>query len=67
MRPDLLTAVAFLTKRVQNPQKNDNEKLERTIQYLRGTKDLGLKLEVDDPMLFPQAMLPWIFATMGRN
>lgn len=31
------------------PQKQDLRKLERTIQYLRFTKDLGLVLEIDDP------------------
>jgi hypothetical protein len=48
-RPDILTEVSFLTKRVTKPQKQDLRKLERTIQYLRFTKDLGLVLEIDDP------------------
>ena len=31
------------------PQEQDLKKLERTIQYIRGTKNLGLELEIDDP------------------
>ena len=49
-RPDILTPVAFLTKRVTVPTKDDQEKLERTIQYVRGTKDLALTLETHDPI-----------------
>ena len=48
-RPDILTEVSFLTKRVTKPQEQDLKKLERTIQYIRGTKNLGLELEIDDP------------------
>ena len=49
-RPDILTPVAFLTKRVTKPQGDDMKKLERTIQYVRGTKNLGLTLKIDDPV-----------------
>ena len=49
-RWDLLTPVAFLTKRVINPQRDDLEKLKRTIQYIRGTQSLGVTLEVNDPI-----------------
>ena len=48
-RPDILTSVAFLTKRVTKPQMDDLKKLERTIQYVRHTKDLGLTLHIEDP------------------
>lgn len=34
-RPDILTAVAFLTKRVLKPQRDDYDKLTRTVQYVR--------------------------------
>jgi hypothetical protein len=47
-RPDIQTAVAFLTRRVKAPDKDDYKKLRRTIQYLRGTVDLELTLEADD-------------------
>ena len=42
--------VAFLTKRVTKPQMDDMKKLERTIQYIRGTRDLGLTLTIGDPL-----------------
>ena len=46
VRPDILTAVAFLTKRVTNPQQGDYDKLLRVIQYIRATPDMGMVLEV---------------------
>ena len=48
-RPDISTVVSFLTKRVTKPQEQDLKKLERTIQYIRGTKNLGLELEILNP------------------
>lgn len=47
-RPDLLTAVSFLTTRVQDPDEDDLKKLERLIKYLKGTRELVLTLEADD-------------------
>ena len=44
-RPDILTAVAFLTTRVKNPTAEDQEKLKRVIMYLQFTPKLCLKLE----------------------
>ena len=49
-RPDILTEVAFLTKRVLAPQRADLHKLESTIKYIRGTRTLPLILEVHDPI-----------------
>ena len=49
-RPDILTAVAFLTKRVLKPQKDDYEKLIRMNQYVRGTKHMGITFEVFEPI-----------------
>jgi hypothetical protein len=49
-RPDILTEVAFLTKRVLAPQSDDLYKLERTIKYIRGTLNLPLILEMNDPV-----------------
>ena len=46
-RPDLQTAVAFLCKRVKQPDVDDWKKLSRCIRYLRGTKELVLTLEAD--------------------
>ena len=45
VRPDILTAIAFLTKRVQQPVQQDMDKLERVIRYIRGTQNLGIILE----------------------
>ena len=47
-RPDLQTAVAFLSTRVKEPGWDDYKKLKRMVQYLRATKDLFLTLEADD-------------------
>jgi hypothetical protein len=47
-RPDILTAVAFLTTRVSCPDVDDRYKLRRVVQYLRGTRELYLTLEPDD-------------------
>lgn len=44
-RPDLRTAVSFLTKRVQAPDEDDYKKLARAIKYVRRTKYLRLKIE----------------------
>lgn len=45
VRPDILTAVSFLTKRVQSPTDEDMRKLERVIRYIRGTRDMGIIIE----------------------
>ena len=47
-RPDLQTAVAFLTTRVTCPDEDDYKKLRRCICYLRATKELYLTLEADE-------------------
>ena len=44
-RPDIQTAVAFLTTRVKCPDVHDWKKLGRVIKYLRGTPKLCLTLE----------------------
>ena len=46
-RPDIQTAVSFLTKRVKAPDKDDCKKLRRTMQCLRGSIDPVLTLEAD--------------------
>ena len=43
-RPDILTAVAYLTTRVQSPNESDYKKLDRLFKYLNGTTKLGLRL-----------------------
>ena len=49
-RPDILTSIAYLTKRVLEPRTDDWKKLARTIQYIRGTRTIPLTLEVDTPV-----------------
>ena len=44
-RPDILTVVSFLIKRVSCPGEDDWKKLVRAIQYLRGSRTLGIVLE----------------------
>jgi hypothetical protein len=44
-RPDLQTAVAFLTTCVKGPDMDDYKKLRRVMRYLCGTKDIPLTLE----------------------
>jgi hypothetical protein len=51
--------VAFLTKIVQSPRRDDQENIKQGIRYLRGTKDLGLTLEVD----YPEEIIAYIDAS----
>ena len=44
-RPDLRTAISFLTKRVQSPDEDDYKKLVRLIKYIRRTKFLHMTIE----------------------
>ena len=50
-RPDIQTAVAFLSTRVQHPDRDDYKKLGRAMKYLRKTITLPLTLEADDLQL----------------
>ena len=47
-RPDIQTAVAFLTTRVKSPDEDDYKKLGRVMRYLRATARLPLTLEADN-------------------
>jgi hypothetical protein len=47
-RPDIQTAVAFLTTRVKGPDEDDQKNLRRCMQYLRGSLDIELTLEADN-------------------
>lgn len=47
VRPDILTAIAFLARRVQSPDIDDQKKLLRVVRYIRGTSALGLRLRAD--------------------
>ena len=46
-RPDIHTAVAFLTTRVRGPDENDWKKLLRLMQYLINTTEMPLTLRAD--------------------
>eukprot|EP00957_Ditylum_brightwellii_P125660 9578405-Ditylum_brightwellii.AAC.1 len=46
-RPDIQTAVSFLTTRVREPDEDDMKKLIRVMRYLRATINLPLSLEAD--------------------
>ena len=46
-RPDILTAISFLTTRVTKPNADDWGKLRRTLQYLKGTLDFKLTFAAD--------------------
>ena len=48
MRPDLQLAVAFLTKRVQAPDVDDQRKLGQCIYYIQVMCDLPYILEAKD-------------------
>ena len=41
-RPDLQTAISFLSTRVREPDTDDNKKLIRLMNDLKGTKDIPL-------------------------
>ena len=47
-RPDILTAVCFLTTRVLCADEDDWKKLERVVAYLRGTTNLVMVLEASE-------------------
>ena len=46
-RPDTCTAVAFLTTRVREPDRDDWRKLCHLMKYIRGTRKLPLRLSAD--------------------
>jgi len=52
VRPNILTAVSFLTTRVQGPTEDDWEKLQRCLSYLNGEPGLVLTLECTDGVNF---------------
>ena len=51
-RPDIHTAVDFLTTRVWGPNKDDWKKLLRLMQYLRDTAEMPLTLCADSTNIF---------------
>jgi hypothetical protein len=53
-RPDVLTAMSYLTSKVKNPNENDKKKLLRLLSYIRETINLKLILSSDKT-----AILKW--------
>lgn len=43
-RPDISASVSILSQRVMNPRETDLNEAKRVVRYLKGTKDLKLKL-----------------------
>ncbi|GKY97397.1 hypothetical protein MPSEU_000698200 [Mayamaea pseudoterrestris] len=46
-RPDIRTAISFLSTRLQQPDEDDYKKAARVIKYLRGSVDMVLTLKAD--------------------
>ena len=61
VRPDLLVAISFLSKRVQCPTRQDWRKLVKALKYLRGTRTYGIVLEASKHL----AVMAWIDAAYG--
>eukprot|EP00804_Cyclotella_cryptica_P024335 CCRYP_015328-RA/>CCRYP_015328-RA protein AED:0.38 eAED:0.07 QI:0/0/0/0.66/0.5/0.33/3/0/529 len=47
-RKDIQTAVSFLTTRVKKPDEDDWRKIRKVLEYLNGTIDLKLRVEIKD-------------------
>jgi len=50
VRPEMLTAVSFLTTRAKEPDIDDKGKLERALGYLLATRERGIVLKIGDTM-----------------
>ena len=48
VRPDILTAIAFLSTRIQAATVEDWSKLERVLKYINGSKDMGICIDMSD-------------------
>ena len=48
VRPELLTAVSFLSTRAQSPNTDDLSKLQRVLGYLIATRERGIILKIGD-------------------
>jgi hypothetical protein len=62
MRYDLLTTISYLCTRVKCPNKSDDMKLMRALQYLNGTKERKLTLDAGDMKL-----RAWIDGAFGLH
>ena len=49
-RPDVLLPIAFLASRVLVATAEDQDKLDRVINYINGTRELNIRLDARDPL-----------------
>jgi len=63
-RPDIQTAIAYLSTRVKAPNVDDQKKLRRVMRYLRATQDLPLTLEADAARQPGWWIVPHLASTM---
>ncbi len=50
-RPDILTAISFLTTRVKGPTEEDDKKLDRVLRYLKGSRGKGIVIKAEDGLV----------------
>jgi hypothetical protein len=50
VKPEMLTAISFLTTRANSPDTDDLSKLQRALGYLLSTRDRGIVLSIGDTM-----------------
>jgi hypothetical protein len=62
-RPDIRTAVSYLSTRVSCSNSDDEKKLSRVMKYLQSTRDLVLTLSVDDGL----TMKWWVDASYAPH
>ena len=60
-RTDILLALGFLCSRVSSPTEQDEKKLKRLLEYLRGTKEMPLRLGADSLDRF----MTWVDASFA--
>jgi len=77
-RPDILLTLSVLSSKARAPNKADMERLDRVVGYLSATKDMGLRMEINDMMLYAYFDASWashsdlkghsgIILTLGHN
>jgi Reverse transcriptase (RNA-dependent DNA polymerase) len=66
-RPDIHTAISFLTTQVREPDDDDWKKLVRMMRYLRGTPDLGLTLSGKNDTHRQRSQLVYRWCTHGAR
>jgi hypothetical protein len=62
-RPNISTAISFLSTRVKQPDEDDWGKLKRVLKYLKGTRHMKLNLTVDSM----NSIHWWVDASYGTH